>query len=565
MGLLDLTNSDLIQSHNDRQFLNKSVAIWEASASAEFKTSHTSVTYREKIPLRTTITKLNRLYSKCKSESKRDMLSIAYMYQVGFILPRSEILTQAWQIFSTGCVPDIGGKLVTYDECLKELRKHLKKAKSTSTNGLHVYCKEYLDSVDRWSAVVDDKSNGFLVYSFTSKTNTYIMTDAFVRKDDGWVSVFGAFLDSSIASTSKVREHGIPVDIGKFNVSNKSSRIIVPIDHNNPDLNTIESEYIYKLHAFNIHAFANTLTSEQAEILKFQAALTKAYAYIDTRFSESIKELISSRGRILAARSGESVKDRSDKRKLLVKDISELERAAYAKYQRKLKKHGERVGAKYYKLFEELGKANQQRLADFAHESSELANGFEERARKSTSTFTQELLTVNEGMTDLDYLALYSKRLSFIHKHTSGVYDANIDTVNKHTAKLKRYEKLVRDTNASLKTVKTDRKFKELNRLLTKYTRLRTKYRDCLKNMEVQVTSSRRHLQAIDATVTTVKLARKKPDWISVNANPERTKGFRPAKKFNVTPRGIICVSGDKHGSIKSGLKKKLTEVGFTV
>lgn len=563
-GLLDLKTGDAIYAHSEKDFLDRNTSLWEASAFVEVKPNHSSGMVRDKIPLRTTCTQLKRLVVDCKNKSVRAMRSVAFLYQVGYILPKSEILSQAWNIFATDCTPEIGGREITYKECLKELRKHLKSARSESPDGHFVYCKEYMDNVERWSAVTKDSDNGFLVYAFSSKTNTYILTDAFIRNGKSWVSVYGVFAASGLTPTAK-RPHGIPSDIGKFNVSDRNSRIIIPITHNDPELTTQEKDHLIRLNMFHQKAFAPTMTAEQAEVSKFQAALEKAYAYIDARFSEALKELISLRGRTLAAREGKSPKELAKLRKEIVKQNAESEREAYSKYERKLKKHGEKVGRKYYKLFEQLGNDNQKRLADFTNETSVIASKYEERARKSTESMAAELTVNTDGMSDTDKLALQLKRLHFIYKHTSSTYDSDIDTVNSHTEKVKRYEKLVREVNASLKDVKTDKKHRELTKQLNKYTRLRTKYRSCLKNMEVQVDASRRQLRAAEAAVSTLKVARKHPEWISQSVNGNRKERLNTAKKFEVTPTGIICVTVNKNGKMKKGVKAKLLSVGFTV
>lgn len=563
-GLLDLATGDLVQAHNDPSFLNKELKFWEATAIAEFKTSHTSNTFRDKVPLRTTCKRLKRLYKECKEKSVRAMQTASLMYQVGFILPKSEILNQAWSIFASGYSPEIGGKVVEYKECLKELRKHIKAARATSVDGYYVYCKEYLDKVERWASVVPSKNNGFLVYAYTSKTNTYILTDAFIREGDNWLNAYGAMSHGGTASRETVRKHGIPIDIGKFNVKNRDSRIVIPFNHNDPKLDDLTADWCRYWGAFHPNAFASTMTSEQAQIAKFQAAIIKAYGYIDTRFNEVIKELISAKGRTLALRNGDSVQERAALRKQIVKENAESEREAYSKYERKAKKHGEKVGLKYYKLFRQLGEANQKRLNDFTNETSVILFKHEEKAKRVIHKKLSNLITVKDNMTEAEALDIYMQRLSFIYRHTSSAYDGNIETVNKHSAKLKRYEKLVRETNASLKEVKTDRKHRELTKLLNKYTRLRTKYRECLKNMEVQVDASRRQLQHAEAAVTTLKLANKNVDWISADVSP-KTQRIKLAKMFEVTPTGIICVTVNKHGNMKNGVKKKLQTIGFTV
>lgn len=563
-GLLDLKTGDAIYAHSEKDFLARNTSMWEASTFVEIKPNHSSGMVRDKIPLRTTCTQLKRLVSDCKNKSARAMRSVSFLYQVGYILPKSEILSQAWSIFTTDCLPEIGGREITYEECLKELRKHIKSARNTSPDGHFVYCKHYMENVERWSSVTQSKDNGFLVYAFSPKTNTYILTDAFIRNGKSWVSVYGVFISGGLTPTEK-RPNGIPSDIGKFNVSDRNSRIVIPITHNDPDLTSHEKDHLIRLNMFNQKAFAPTMTSEQAEISKFQSALEKAYAYIDVRFLEALKELINLRSRTLAAREGNSPRELSKLRKEIVKQNAESEREAYAKYERKLKKHGEKVGRKYYKLFEQLGEDNQKRLADFTNEISLISSKYEDRARKSTKSVTKELTVNSEGMSDKEMLTLQLKRLHFIYKHTSSIYDADIDTVNKHTAKVKQYEKLVRETNASLKDVDTDKKHRELTKKLNKYTRLRTKYRSCLKNMEVQVDSSRRQLRAAEAAVKTLKIARKNIEWISQSVNGNKKERLNTAKKFEVTPTGIICVTVNKNGKMKRGVKAKLTSVGFTV
>lgn len=563
-GLLDIKTGDAIYAHSEKDFLDRNNECWEASTYVEIKPSHSSGMVRDKIPLRTTCTQLKRLVTECKNKSVRSMKSVAFLYQVGYILPKSELLSQAWNIFSTGSVPEIGGREVTYKECLKELRKHLKSAILESPDGHFVYCKEYMDNVERWSSVTKDSDNGFLVYAFSPKTNTYILTDAFILNGKSWVSVYGVFASSGLTPTKK-RPHGIPLDIEKFNISDRNSRIIIPITHNDPELTAQEKDHLIRLNMFHQKAFAPTMTAEQAEISKFQAALEKAYAYIDARFSESLKELISLRGRALAVREGKSPRELAKLRKEIVKKNAESEREAYSKYERKLKRGGEKVGRKYYKLFKQLGLDNQKRLADFTNEMSAIAVRYEERARKSTESMSSELTVNTDGMSDTDKLDLQLKRLHFIYKHTSSTYDSNIDTVNNHTEKMKRYEKLVREVKSSLKDVTTDKKHRELTKQLNKYTRLRTKYRACLNNMEVQVDASRRQLRAAEVAVRTLKNARENPEWISQSVNGNRKERLNTAKKFEVTPTGIICVTVNKHGKMKRGVKAKLQSVGFTV
>lgn len=563
-GILDLKSGDLIQAHNDRQFFNKSLSTWEACQNVEFKTSHTSPTYREKIPVRTTLRILKRIHSESKAKSVKAMLTLSIMYRNGFILPQSELLAQAWAIFSTNCAPEIGGKVISYKELLKELRKHLKAAYATSADGYHVYCKEYLDKVERWSVAAKDSDDGFLVYAFTPKTNTYILTDAFIRNEDKWLSVYCVFADASL-TPSKKRLHGVPADIGRFNVSNKDSRIVIPIKHNSPELDDSEQEYLMKTNAFNINAFANTYTAEQATILKFQTEQIKTYTYIDARVNETIKEMTRARARIQALRKGESAQELSLKYKAMVKENTRLEAEAYDLYKRKLKKHGEKVGLKYQKRYQELSAENQTRLLDFSNKCNLISLRYEDKSKKVIMDKLAPVITVKDGMTEAETLQVYLRRVKFIHNHASDIYDSYIDTVNKHNAKQKRYEKLVRDTKADIASNTSDKKHRELNKLLNKYTRLRTKYRECLKNLEAQLAASRKHLQHIDAAVSVMKIARKNPDWITVNVNPERKKRFRPAVKFEITPRTIACISATKQGEIKSNLKQKLQSIGFTV